>query len=146
MGLKEYIHKKEQTLRRKAADEANKKNGTKELVADDIRDQRKAATIHYKKLIRQLSALDAPFDLFKVNPKDYLDFEYELDIDVEDNLSQYFLNLDLNDETQEATICLSSQDCKKVSKARVPYHNFLEISSLEDILEKLLTEIDVACK
>lgn len=146
MGLKDYIQKKEQILRRKAADDANKNNGTHELVADDIKDQRRAATIHYKKLIRQLMALDAPFDIFKVNPKDYMNFEYELDIDVEDNLSRYFLNLDLNDDTQEATLCLSSPDCKKVSKARVPYHNFLEIASLEDILEKLLTEVDEACK
>lgn len=145
MGLKDYIQKKEKALRRKAAGQANKNEEAKELVADDIKDQRKLATIHYKKLIRQLSALDASFDLFKIS-KDYMDFEYELDIDVEDDLSRYFLNLDLNDDTQEATLCLSSQDCKKVAKARVPYHNFLEIISLEDILEKLLTEIDGACK
>jgi len=145
MGLKDFIQRKEKALRRKAADEANKTNGTHESVADVIQEQRRAATIHYKKLIRQLNALDASFDLFKVNI-DYMDLEYEMDIAIEDDLSQYFLNLDLNDETQEATICLSNPDCKKVSKARVPYHNFLEIVSLEDILEKLLTEIDVACK
>lgn len=90
MGLKDYIQKKEQTLRRKAADEANKNNETKETVADDIKNQRKAATIHYKKLMRQLSTLDESFDLFKTN-KDYMDFEYELDIDVENNPSSILI-------------------------------------------------------
>lgn len=143
MGLKEYIQKKEKALRRKAVDEANKSNGTNDEVADDIRDQRKAAIVHYRKLVRKLGALDASFDIYKLNG-DYMDFEYQLDIDIEEELSRYALNADFNDETQEVTLCLQNKENEKISKARVPYHNFLEVVSLEDIIEKLLTEIDKA--
>lgn len=107
---------------------------------------RKAAARHYKKLVKQLNAVDAEFELHKINPRDSEDFEYEMIIDIDDHLTQYFLNIDFDNETQEAILNLKRSDCKKISRARVPYHNFLEIISLEDIIEKLLMEIDGACK